>query len=136
MPCFPTDVGLLWCEGQTHPPGSLDQAERHAGMEKDHHSHLGHRAFHRLHISYPPGRSHLTQIPIILRLAPLEQAESGEQAEARPHPRGALPRSAEQTERVEMEMEREMERGKEMEREMIVQKVRAGLQLQTFYRSF
>lgn len=82
----------------THIPGSLHQAEQSAGLEKGHHRHLAHRPLHWLHLPYIPGWRQLTAgpTPITLCTAPVEQAESDEQAEARPHPccASSLPQSA------------------------------------------
>ena len=71
--------------------GSLHQAEQSAGLEKCHYCHLAHPFLHRFHLPYLPGRRRLTARPTSITLcsAPMEQAESEEQAEASPHHCGA-----------------------------------------------
>lgn len=66
---------------------------------------MAHRLLHWIHLPYLPGWRRLTAwpTPVTLRTAPMEQAESDEQAEARPHSCSAssLPQSAEHREEGE-----------------------------------
>lgn len=88
-----------WITHDGHTPASLHQTEQSAGLEKGHHCHLAHCPIHGIHLPYLPGWWQLTArpTPITLCAAPMEQAESDEQAEARPHSCSApsLPQSAE-----------------------------------------
>lgn len=74
-----------------HLPRSLHQAEQSAGLVQRHHRHVANCLLHWFHLSDLPAWGHLTTwpTPVTLCTAPMEQAESDEQAEARPHPCGA-----------------------------------------------
>ncbi len=102
LKCITRGEGGHWLTRDGHIPGSLHQTEQSAGLEKGHHRHLAHGPLHWLHLPYLPGRRQLTArpTPVTLCTTPMEQAESDEQAEARPHPCGAsaLPQSAEHRE--------------------------------------
>lgn len=69
-------------------PGSLHQTEQSAGLQKGHHCHTPHCRPHGFRPTDPPVGRGLTAMAdafLALRHAPLEQAESEEQAEAGPH---------------------------------------------------
>jgi len=77
----------LQLQAQGFQSGSLHQAEQSAGLEKGHHCHLAHGPLHGLQLPYPPGWWQLASptASVTLCSAPMEQAESEKQAEARPH---------------------------------------------------